>query len=103
MTHAEQARLLYALLDAAEDENRLVDPGVAERWLALKARFENAHSERHYSALEALFDELDRSGALVGTWIQARWLGAKTRRDTESPFPRTAREAGRRRPAAGPN
>ena len=91
MTRSEQARLLYALLDAAEDENRLLDPPLAERWLAVKARFDNARSEQHYEALETVFDELDRTGVLVGTWIQARWFAAKIRRDTESPFPKPAR------------
>jgi hypothetical protein len=97
MTRAEQARLLYTLLDAAEVENRLLDPAVAECWLAVKARFDNARSEQHYEALEAVFDDLDRTGALVGTWIQARWLAAKIRRDTESPFPKHSRPGGDRR------
>jgi hypothetical protein len=93
MTRSEQARLLYTLLDAAEAENRLIDPAVTERWLAVKARFDNARSEHHFAALEAVFDELDRTGVLTGTWIQARWIAAKTRRDTDSPFPKPTRSA----------
>lgn len=98
MTRSEQALLLYALLDAAEDENRLLDPGMIERWLAIKARFNDARSEQHYGSLEALFDELDRSGALVGTWIQSRWLAAKARAESSAPFPKYTRSTAASRP-----
>ncbi len=79
MTRDEQARLLFTLLDAAEGESRFRDPAIAERWLSLKARFDNARSENSHSALVELFEELDRTGAITGTWIQARWFAAKAR------------------------
>jgi len=94
MNRSQQARLLYTLLDAAEDEGRLLDPIVAERWQAAKARFTDAHSDREHATLEALIDEIDRSGALTGTWIQARWLAAKARGETSSPFPKDSRTPG---------
>jgi hypothetical protein len=52
--------------------------------------------------LESLIDELDRNGALTGTWIQACWFAAKARRESEAPFPKGSRggdhgQAGARR------
>jgi len=79
MNRTEQARLFFILLDAAEEEARLQDPIVTEKWRALKARFDDMLSEQEHGSLQALLDELDRSGALVGTWIQARWFAAKAR------------------------
>lgn len=98
MSRSAQARLLYTLLDAAEDEGRLRGSDVIARWRAIKARFDDTRPEEEHAALEALIDELDREGALTGTWIQARWFAAKARRDSEPPFPRGAR-AGDRGPA----
>ena len=91
MNRMEQARLLYTLLDAADDEQRLHDPVLAEKWRALKASFDNAHCEQYYDALEALLDELDRQGALTGTWIHARWLAAKARRESTPDLRRESR------------
>ena len=73
MTLAEEARLLYALLVAAEDEHRLHNLPVEERWHALKKRFDDSRCEQEHGALAALFDELERTDALAGTWIQFRW------------------------------
>ncbi len=97
MNRSDQARLLYTLLDAAEDENRLVDSSMAERWRSIKSQFDNAHCEKHMVALKELFDELDSKGALVGTWIQARWYAVRARPDN-SPYLRIAptRTKGRR-------
>lgn len=87
MNRVAQARLLYTLLDAAEDEGRLSDPNVFDHWRAVKARYSDADCEREHATLEALIDQLDRAGALTGTWIQARWAAAKARGETNSPFP----------------
>jgi hypothetical protein len=87
MNRSAQARLLYTLLDAAEDEGRLRDERIVERWHAVKARFDDSRCELEHAALEALIDELDRAGSLTGTWIQARWFAAKARGETSSPFP----------------
>jgi len=76
MNHTDQARLLYSLLDAADGEDRLRDPDIAEKWRALKWRFDIGHSEHEHAALAALLNELDRTGGLAGTWIHARWLAA---------------------------
>jgi len=95
MNHSEQARLLYTLLDAAEDEGRLPDPSVAEKWRTLKQRFDNSHCEQEVAALHALLDEIDRTGALVGTWIQGRWHTLRAR--SVDPGSQTAR---RRLPVA---
>lgn len=79
MNRTEETRLLYTLLDAAEAEGRLSNPALAETWRTLKQRFDNARSEQECAALNALLDELDRSGAVAGTWIQARWHAIKAR------------------------
>ena len=102
MSRAAQARLLYTLLDAAEDEGRLRSSDIIARWRAIKSHFDDTRSEREHAALEALIDELDREGALTGTWIQARWFAAKARRESEAPFPKGSRggdhgQAGARR------
>lgn len=99
MNRPAQARLLYTLLDAAEDEGRLRDSAIVKRWHAVKARFNDAHCEQEHTTLEALIDELDRAGALTGTWIQARWTAAKARGETSSPFPTDPKpRPGARRP-----
>jgi len=90
MSRTSQARLLYTLLDAAEDEGRLRDAVVTERWHTVKRRFDDARCEQEHATLEALIDELDRTGALTDTWIQARWFAAKARGETSHPFPPTS-------------
>lgn len=88
MNRSTQARLLFTLLDAAEVEGRILDPILSAKWHALKARFEDTHSEQQHATLEALIEDLDRGGALSGTWIQARWFAAKARGETNTPFPK---------------
>lgn len=73
MNLAEEAQLIYTLLNAAEDEHRLHNLPVEEKWQALKRRCDPSHCENEHGALKALFDELERTDALAGTWIQFRW------------------------------
>jgi len=83
VSRSEEARLLYALLLAAEDEQRLLDVAALEHWHALKRRFNQTHAERTHSALVAFFEELERSDTFTGTWIECRWKKARSRRELE--------------------
>ena len=98
MTPAEEARFLYSLLDAAESENRICDPILAKKWLALKSHGDLAYCETSHDSLIELLGDLNRTGALVGTWIEAHWLAAKTRNKggkSIRSWPRQRREAER--------
>jgi hypothetical protein len=83
VSRSEEARLLYALLHAAEDEQRLQDVAVLQHWHALKRSFHQARAERMHRALVAFFEELERSDIFTGTWIEFRWQKAKSRRALE--------------------
>lgn len=83
MSRSEEARLLYALLHAAEDEQRIQGVAAIEHWHAIKRRFQQTRAERTHSALIALFEELERSDIFTGTWIEFRWQKAKSRRALE--------------------
>ena len=80
MNRTQEARIFYNLLSAADDEGRICDPAGVERWRALKDRFHDSHCEQEHAELAALLDELDRQGAIVGTWIQARWQAVRQQR-----------------------
>lgn len=80
MSRAEEARLLYALLDAADEEQRIVDSSSLEKWLALKLRYNRAKAARTHAALLALFADLERRELFTGTWIEFRWRKAKAER-----------------------
>ena len=84
MSRAEEARLLYRLLDAAEEEQRLLDSAALAKWLALKHRFDRARAERTHAALVDLFEDLERMQIFTGTWIEFRWLKAKSQRAHEA-------------------
>lgn len=83
MSKAEEARLLFTLLSAAEEEDRLRPSMLAEKWRDLRGHLDAAHVEKAHAALIALFDELERTDMLAGTWIQFRWSAAKVKRDAE--------------------
>jgi len=68
-----EGRLLYTLLDAAEDA-RLLDGATTARWREAKTRIIcGAPYEGEAGALHELLDELATKGALTGSWIEARW------------------------------
>jgi hypothetical protein len=79
MNFAQEAQLIYTLLDAAEDEHRFHNLPLGEKWQALKRRCDNFHCKNEHGALKAFFEELDRTDALAGTWIQFRWSLATAR------------------------
>lgn len=78
MSRSDEARLLYDLLAAAEEEQRLRDSAALEKWLALKLRFTRTRPERVHAALRTLFEDLERAEIFTGTWIEFRWQKAKS-------------------------
>ena len=80
MSRSDEARLIYSLLDAAEEEQRLPDAVAAGKWLALKLSVSRARAARAHTALLALFEDLERADIFIGTWIEFRWLKAKSQR-----------------------
>lgn len=68
-----QGRLLYTLLDAADDAG-LLTGATAARWQETKTRIIcGADYEAEAGALYALLDELSTTGVLAGSWIDGRW------------------------------
>ena len=84
MSRSDEARLLYDLLDAAEEEDRLLGSAALEQWLALKRRFTRARPDRAHAALRTLFEDLERAELFTGTWIEFRWQKAKSQREEKS-------------------
>jgi hypothetical protein len=72
--------LLYGLLDDAEKEQRFLDASLIVQWHALRCHFDPARPERTHAALVALFEKLERTEVFTGTWIESRWLKAKSQR-----------------------
>jgi len=80
-TIAEESKLLYSLLDAAEEAGLLNRPDIAARWQELKRRVDRSGYEIETELCFKLLSEIDQSGALAGTWIRLRWLSFKHRID----------------------
>ena len=76
MTAPEESRLLYLLLEGAQDEGRLRNLPAEPRWLELRRRYDPRKPADLHSELVALFREVERTEVLVGTWIQFRWRRA---------------------------
>jgi len=67
-----QARMLYTLLDAADDEGMLTGTNAA-RWQQAKTRIIcGASYEGEAGTLHGLLDELAATGVLAGSWIDGR-------------------------------
>ena len=81
-TIAEDAKVLYALLDAAQAEALLRTDDLLARWHELKRRVDRSGYEPETEALFNLLVAVDRSGALGGTWIRTRWLTIRHRIDS---------------------
>ena len=78
MSRSEEARLLYTLLHAAEEETRILDASTLEKWLALKLLYDRARAARSHAALLDLFGDLERRELFTGTWIEFRWRKARS-------------------------
>ena len=73
----EESKVLYALLDAAEEAGRLSSSFIHERWREVKARLMNSPIVAEGALLWELLEEVDRSGAIESTWIKDRWYTIK--------------------------
>ena len=87
ITSAEK-KLLFALLDAADDAGRLRGSPARTRWTEAKKRVV-ASGYQDSDPLWELLDELDRAGALEGSWMQKRWRGLKGRTDRAAKLARS--------------
>jgi hypothetical protein len=68
-----EGRLLYTLLDGADDAG-LLTGATAARWQEAKTRIIcGAPYEGEAGVLLELLDELAAKGVLGGSWIEARW------------------------------
>jgi len=74
-----EGRLLFTLLDAADDAGRL--RGVTNaHWREVKTRIvRGAPYEQEALALHDLLAEAEVTGALKGTWIEERWHAVESR------------------------
>jgi len=75
-----EGRLLYVLLDAAEENGRLKDTAYETPWLEAKA---GVQAKDDYAADADLYFDLllglAASGKLSGSWIEQRWLTIRSR------------------------
>lgn len=69
----EEARLLFALMDSADDEGLLRDTLLQARWQQSKDVVERSGYEEAARLTYELLAALDGAHALDGTWISARW------------------------------
>lgn len=68
-----EGKLLYTLLDAADDAG-LLDGVPGTRWQETKTRVIcGATYEAEAAAFYELLAELSTTGALSGSWIESRW------------------------------
>lgn len=82
-----EAKLLFALLDAAHDDRLLPAGPLQQRWLEIKEAGESL-PKINRAALYRLTEEVDATGALKNTWMHERWLVVKNRvQDDPVDFP----------------
>ncbi|WP_438483347.1 hypothetical protein [Oleiharenicola lentus] len=91
---SHEAKLLYSLLDAADDDGRLDNSPFSAVWQRLKketVKFRPADR----AELFQLLTEIEKKGLLENTWMEEHWLRVKNRVDqkpmafspTSPPFP----------------
>jgi hypothetical protein len=88
-----EARLLFALVDAAAAENRPKDPEFASSWRSIR---KSAEAEQYESAAAdclKLLCDLERRGELQPPWIVERLKGLRYRIRSDSCRPRHSRIA----------
>lgn len=79
-----EGRLLYALLDAAEESGRLSGT-TCDRWHQTRERIRGGTPfETEAAALHGVMTDLAASGAISHTWIEKRWSGISSRLRTVS-------------------
>ncbi len=76
----QEARVLYTLLDSAQDAGLLVGLPIASTWDEIDDRVRVAGNyETEAEHFHAVMSEPDASGAMVGTWIEERWRAVQSR------------------------
>ncbi len=77
---AEEARLLFTLVDAVDCEGLIAATSFQSRWRVVKARIESGAScEEEAENLYELLSEIESSGAIRSTWVEKRWRTAAQR------------------------
>ena len=74
-------RLLFALLDAAEDDGLFRNFAGEARWRELKLLAATQRFETEVSPFFSLLAELERAGRLEHTWMLERWHKVKAQWD----------------------
>lgn len=76
----EEARLLFALVDAIACDGRITGSAEASQWQSLQRRVNSGSSyESEGPALLDLLIALERSGAIAETWMEKRWRATAAR------------------------
>lgn len=92
---AGEVKVLFTLLDAADEAGLLRHSPVETRWREAKKNLTGAASKTEGQLLWDLLNELEQSQTFKGNWIQDRWRTIKTQVErakalTNHPFnPRT--------------
>jgi hypothetical protein len=97
-TIAEDAKVLYALLDAAEAAGLLAGDDILTCWRDLKQRVDRSGYEPETEGLFNLLKAIDAAGLLGGSWIRLRWQSIRHRIDS-APRRMESRPASDRPPA----
>lgn len=76
----QEGRLLFALLDAIENEHLISGTPFQTRWRAIKARIDSG-GDYEMEAEESfeLLTEIEHSGAIRDTWMEQRWQATDAR------------------------
>jgi hypothetical protein len=69
----EESRVLFALLDAADEDGLLAKSGVEQRWCEIKLRLVDLSCERESALMWDLLHELEQAKVLDNGWILERW------------------------------
>ena len=77
--NSRNVRLLFSLLDAAEDDGLLRDFAGEARWLELKSLAASQRFETEPAPFCSLLTELEAAGRLEHTWMLERWHALKAR------------------------
>lgn len=81
-TIAEDAKVLYALLDAADAATLLRSQTFIDRWRDVKSRVDRSGYEAETENLFNLLVNVDQAGLLDNSWVRARWLPIRHRIDS---------------------
>ena len=75
-----EARLLFTLLDARDSDGRMTGTPFHSPWRDLKSHLNSGASyEAEAEKFYELLDQIARSGATRGTWMEQRWLATESR------------------------